>query len=142
MTEGSATDNATEARPAGSTMIALVSAAACYLVLAILWRLIVPTHHPDDASYFYTHTLMPSLLWVIIVFIAVGGGIGWLTNRKWPVAFGLLLPLFLALAFEISRDPTSHNLFPFEILFGWLPAFLIAAAAAHVGGRMRSKTVR
>lgn len=137
MDDRSATINRPEARAPLGSVVALLSAMGVYLVLATLWHMMLPGHWPDDASYHYTHMLMPSLWWLVIVFICIGLGLGYLTRRKWPIAFGLVLPFPFVLWYEISRDPTSHNLFPFEIVFGWIPAFLIALGAAYIGRRIR-----
>ena len=56
-----------------------------------------------------------------------------------PVALGMVLPLPIALLIEGIRDPTSHNLFPFEVLRFWLPAFLVAWGGAACGWLIRDK---
>lgn len=121
--------------------IALLGASATYIVVAAVWHFVMPAHRPDAASYPFTSALVPSMWWTAIVFVCVAAALGYLTNRRWPVALGLILPLLGALVIEIIHDPTGHNLFPFEIVFGWLPGFLIALAAAHVGGRLREKSL-
>ncbi len=124
------------------TPVLVLTATVIYVVLALLTRLIVNTRRPDDASYWLTHTLMPSVWWVGIVFTCIAATLGWLTLRRWPIALGLILPLPVALAIEIAKDPTSHNLFPFEILFGWGPAYLLAFVAAYAGARVRIRNMK
>lgn len=55
-----------------------------------------------------------------------------LSRRSWPFALGMIVPLAVALVVEISLDSTSHNLFPFEIVFVWGPAFLLSWGAGAV----------
>ena len=43
-----------------------------------------------------------------------------------------------AMAIEIAKDPTNHNLFPFGIvLYSRIPAFLVAFVPALVGMKFR-----
>lgn len=44
----------------------------------------------------------------------------------------MIVPLAVALVVEISLDPTSHNLFPFEIVLVWAPAFLLSWGAGAI----------
>jgi len=137
MPDRPATNNAAEARLLLSSLVTLAIATVAYLLLVTVWHYAMPQHRVDDKAYGFTNALVPSLLWLLIVFACIAGALGYLTNRKLPVAFGLILPFPIALWIEISRDPTSHNLFPFEIILGWIPAFLVALLAAYVGARIR-----
>lgn len=73
-------------------------------------------------------------------------------SDKWrsgiAVGAGILVPIGTIIGIDLQRDPTSHNLFPFEIAFGlvfampgallgaWLGGFMgrVAAVPALVGG--------
>ena len=48
----------------------------------------------------------------------------------------MIVPFALALAVELNRDPTSHNLFPFEIVMMWAPAFGVAWLGTYLGKRI------
>jgi hypothetical protein len=133
------TNNRAEARLLVSSLIILISASAVYLLLALAWHFLGLPSRPQGKGYQYTEVLLPSLTWVAVVFTCIAGGLGWLTGRKWPVAFGLLLPIPIALWLEMKQDSTSHNLFPFEIVFGWIPLFILALVAAAVGRRLRKR---
>lgn len=63
--------------------------------------------------------------------------LGALFRRPVAVAAGMASPLPLAAAYECIVDPTSHNLIPFEIIFLWMPAFVVALGAAFAGARLR-----
>ena len=45
----------------------------------------------------------------------------------------MMLPLPIAFGIEVSLSPTSHNLFPFEVLLYWLPAFGLALLGSYLG---------
>lgn len=68
-----------------------------------------------------------------IVYCALAVVLGCLLRKPWPLAAGMMLPWPLACVVEIVRDPTSHNLLPFEPFIAWLPAFSLAVMGAYVG---------
>lgn len=70
----------------------------------------------------------------------------WLLGRffrhAWAVALGMLAPLPFGLIYEIAKDPTNHNLFPFEIAMVWVPVFAVTLGAALLGVWMRGPARR
>lgn len=138
MPDRSAANNA-DAPLVLSSLGTLAIATVAYLLAVTVWHYAVPQHRIDDKAYGFTNALVPSLLWLVVVFVCIAGVLGYLTHRKTPIALGLILPFPIALGIEISRDATSHNLFPFEIILGWIPAFLLALVAALVGARIRQR---
>jgi peptidoglycan/LPS O-acetylase OafA/YrhL len=62
------------------------------------------------------------------------------SRRSWPFALGLIVPLAVALAIEVSLDPTSHNLFPFEVVLVWLPAFLLSLGTGAIALMVARRT--
>lgn len=84
-------------------------------------------------------------LTVLAGLAAYGGGCLWLFVRAARRAgagwrWGLVLPaLVLAIpvsriAWDVARDPTSHNLWPFELAL-WLPGALLVGEAAGLLAR-------
>ena len=75
--------------------------------------------------------------WVVGVGALVGGVLGGNALRGF-LAFAAVLPAvaFVRVALDVAVDPTSHNLWPFELVIaggvGVLPAAIGAAAAAAV----------
>ena len=67
--------------------------------------------------------------------------------RRWPgwwrLAAGAPLPIWLMwvarFAWDTTLDPTSHNLFPFEILIGAAAALLYLAVLA--GARLAARAI-
>lgn len=141
-TGDSDTSNGTVARGLSSTAAAITISAVLYVSVTAGWQLLNLAPEPVAAGYRYTQTLSQPLSWIVILIAAIGVGVGWLTGRKWAVGLGIVLPFAVAMALEISEDPTSHNLMPFEMLITWLPAFLIAATGAALGRRLRLRQPR
>ncbi len=59
-------------------------------------------------------------------------------SEKWwcgiAVGAGILVPIVTIIGIDLQRDPTSHNLFPFEIIFGLAFAMPGALLGAWLGG--------
>lgn len=59
-------------------------------------------------------------------------------SEKWgsgaAVGAGILVPMVTIIVIDLSRDPTSHNLLPFEIAFGLAVAMPGALLGAWLGG--------
>ncbi len=69
-----------------------------------------------------------------IVYCALAVILGCMLRKPWPVAVGMMLPWPIACAIELTRDPTSHNLLPFEAIIAWVPALSLALMGTY-GGR-------
>jgi len=74
-----------------------------------------------------------------ILIFAIAVAVGWITKYRRTYAFALALPLPIAFLIEVSENPTSHNLFPFEIVRIWLPIFFLVAIGTMVGKFLRSR---
>lgn len=66
-------------------------------------------------------------------------------SDKWRSGFavgaGILVPMLTLIAVDLQRDPTSHNLLPFEIGFGLAVAMPGALLGAWVGGILADRAV-
>ncbi len=111
--------------------------AGAMLLLVFLWHCVglvaPPPPTPDFSSYLYQVVSIPFLLAFGIVAAAMGA----LHFRPIAVGMGMVSPLAIALVLDVSRKPTSHNLFPFEIVMAWLPVFLISFGMAHLGAWLK-----
>jgi hypothetical protein len=72
---------------------------------------------------------------VFVVCVAAG----WLTRFMLTYALMLIVPFPIALLIEVSEDPSSHNLLPFEIVFAWIPILLLAVSGVLVGRYARRR---
>lgn len=96
-----------------------------------------------EAGYPLTSFFTGCIGWPFVAAYALAAGaLGWATRSVRPVAAGMVLPLPLALVVEVVLDPTSHNLFPFEVVLYWLPAFAVAFLGARLGDGLRERAVR
>ncbi len=91
-----------------------------------------PPPTPDASSYLYQVVSIPFLLAFGIAAAAIGARL----FHPIAIGMGMVSPLAIALVLDLSRKPTSHNLFPFEIVMLWLPVFLISFGMAHLGARL------
>ena len=89
---------------------------------------------PYSAEYRYSNFLLGALsLPFAAAYLAVSASLGFFLRRAWTVALGMVLPWPMAFGLEVSASPSSHNLFPFEVVLCWLPALVIALLGAGVG---------
>lgn len=127
------------ASPAGSPRwhagLGVLAGFAAAVSLVGLWHLFgLAWPPPPQGGYPLTTPLLRCVSWGFAgVYAAAALGLGWLSGRGWPVALGMVAPLPLAFLIEVLRDPTSHNLWPFEAVMYWLPAFALAFVAAWIG---------
>lgn len=123
-----------------SALVAGACVSGAVLVFAIGVRLLGgrPLDPTPSPSYPYSGLIHGQVSAVTIALVAVGcflvGRTTWLSSRG--VAAGTLVWAFVALSLETSRDPTSHNLLPLEML-SWSAVFLPAWLGGHVGRRLR-----
>ena len=97
------------------------------------------------------------LLSVMVVSMAVYVGLQIWAIRRWQGWFAKLawLPVvgyatwLVVFALEVARDPTSHNLLPFELMIGMLAAFaylalltVICAGLAIMRKTLKHRNVR
>ena len=127
--------NNTSLRNAG---VMLLSAASSVL-LAALWHRFGWARPYSTDGYEFTQYLTSCVSWwFILVYLSSGWGLGWITRTAWPVALGMISPLPIAFCVEVAKDPTSHNLIPFEVVLFWVPALALAFAGAYTGLRLRA----
>lgn len=82
---------------------------------------------------------------VLLAFAAVGlamshPGARWQTGAG--VGFGLIVLIIVQMALDYSRDPTSHNLAPFEIIIGLVIGLPPAIAGVLLGNVVRRNVAR
>ena len=119
------------------------SAVAGFLTLPLLTGLCrlfgfaAPAHRGE---YRLTSLLTDCFSWTFaILLFAIAIAVGWITEYRRTYAFALALPLPIAFFIEVSENPTSHNLFPFEIVLIWLPIFFLVAIGTMVGKFLRKR---
>jgi hypothetical protein len=115
-------------------IVGILAGMAGMLALATLWHQTGLAAPPTKASYPYTDYLMNCRSWSFTAsYLALSIVLGLVLRRSWPVALGMIGPFALALTVELQRDPTSHNLFPFEIVLNWAPVFAVSWLGAYLG---------
>ena len=124
-------------------LVGIFAGMAGMLALVTLWHRTGLAAPPTKASYPYTDYLMNCRSWSFTAaYFALSIVLGLLLRRSWPVALGMIGPFTLALAVELQRDPTSHNLFPFEIVLNWAPVFGVAWLGAYLGKTLVTRRTR
>ena len=131
-------------RPRLHLALGLLAGLASSVSLAALWHLFGFVSPPTQgAGYQFTEYFTSCIGWSFAVpYALVSLTLGWISQSKWPVALGMILPLPIAFAIEIELDPTSHNLIPFEIILFWFPAFVVAYGGAYCGQLIRARSAR
>jgi len=107
--------------------------------VAVVWNTLGFASMPSQVGYQLTQYFTPTTWPFVIAYTMISLLLGWGTRTTWPVALGMIFPLPIACSVDVSRDPTSHNLIPFEILLTWLPGFVIAVGAASCGRWLRRR---
>jgi len=124
-------------------ILGILAGATGMLALAALWHQTGLAAPPTKESYPYTDYLLNCRSWLFTAAIfALSFGFGLLLRRSWAVAVGMIVPFAIALQLEVHRDPTSHNLFPFEIILNWAPVFAVAWLGAILGQTLRKRLTR
>jgi len=119
---------------------ALIAGLAGTGASAAFWHLFGAAAPPTQDSYAYSHYFTSCLSWSFVAaYFGLSFILGWGLRRAWPLAVGMMLPLPIAFGVEVASDPTSHNLFPFEVLLYWLPAFGLALLGGYLGTMVASR---
>jgi hypothetical protein len=114
---------------------------ATVMALALVCHLAGFVSRPTEAGYVFTNYLAVCRNVVsIAIYIGLGGLLGYALRQAVPVALGMTLPWPVACVIEMIQDPTSHNLFPFEAILFWTPAFFLALLGARTGWKMAKRT--
>ena len=86
----------------------------------------------------YSAQFPPLAITAIALMLASTGFAIMRPSDRWragiAVGAGILVPIATIIAIDLQRDPTSHNLFPFEIGFGLAFAMPGALLGAWLGG--------
>lgn len=91
-------------------------------------------------NYFYTESLSNCLsIGFALAYLLSAAALGYLLRTPHFIALGMVLPWPLAAILEIARDSTNHNLWPFEVIIAWTPAFLAAWLPAHYARKLRTQ---
>ena len=124
-------------------IVGILAGAAGLLALAALWHGAGLVTQPVSPSYAYTEYFTHCVSWSFTAaYFALNMLLGLLLRRNWPIALGMIIPLAVALLIEMRRDPTGHNLFPFEIIMVWMPVFGVAWLAASLGEMLVTRRSR
>lgn len=111
-------------------------------ILTAIWHVCVPTS-PRGAGYEFTQWFTNCLSWKFATaYLILSISLGWALGRGWLMALGMMVPLPIAFLIEVIRDHTSHNLFPFEVLMYWIPAFVLSLLGLSFGRTMGLRFVR
>jgi hypothetical protein len=114
--------------------------AVCFLVGgAIVWR-------GSYQEYLNPDTYLPMVA-LAALFAGVGIFLAWIVGVRLllsAIAVWLAFPAVIAVrvVLDTRQDPTSHNLWPLEVLFAIVNGAIIAFAAACVGRLLRRFTHR
>lgn len=107
--------------------------------LTVLWHSLGLAADQSAAGQVLSRYLTSCVSWGFgVAYLAGSVVLGWWFARKAPVALGMMAPLALALAVELTIDRTSHILFPLEIVLFWGPAFMLAYFGAAIGTAVRT----
>ena len=111
----------------------VVGGAVTGFVLATILLVIAPIVRPVNQRGFATY-------WTILLLatsVVSAGGLlairrGWL---QWTLSISVAVmgTYMIRILIDGAADPTSHNLWPFEIVFGFVKTALYAGAGALVG---------
>ena len=103
--------------------------AACLAVVGIPY-LRVPY---EDISL--PNTLVTLALAAVFVTSTLATGLGWARVRRTIVVLGGVVPLAVMAraAWEVAQDPTSHDLWPFELIIATFVGLAVAVPGAVLG---------
>ena len=107
-----------------------------------LWRSFFVVFFAVGVPYWrmpYSHASLPNSLdgWSLVVILVLAAVLRFKDAfRQAYVAVGLAVPVTVLarVVAETARDPTSHNLWPFEIIIAAGVGFSVALAGALLGG--------
>lgn len=136
MDEKPVDENKTDAEKTARLRIVpgVIAGGAAVIILALVCHLTGFVSRPTQAGYPFTNYLAVCLnVGSIAVYLGLGGLLGYAFRQAVPVALGMMLPWPIACIIEMIRDPTSHNMFPFEAILFWTPAFFLALLGLDSG---------
>ena len=118
-----------------STVLALAFAGAFFAVGIPYWQ--IP----------YSHISLPNSIWgIVLIGVAVLAALprAIAATRFWPTTLivGASVPaaILARVIYDTSSDPTSHNVWPFEIILSAGPGLLAALAGAVAGGLLAARS--
>jgi hypothetical protein len=122
------------------TIAAVIAGGASVMAMVALCHLLgFVSHNSEGVGYPFTNYLASTFSKPVVgIYLLLSGLLGAGFRRVWPVALGMMLPWPIACAIEVIRDPTSHNLLPFDIML-WCAAFAVGLMGAFVGRLIRSR---
>jgi len=128
------------AAPNPLAIVAVVAGWASVMALVVLCHLFgFASHSSEGVGYPFTTYLASTFNKPVVgVYLLLSALLGAGFRRGWPVALGMMLPWPIACAIEVSRDPTSHNLLPFDIIL-WGAVFAVGLMGAFVGRLILSR---
>lgn len=113
----------------GSTVLALAFVGSFFAVGLVYWQ--IPYSQVSLPNAVFGTSLL-----VVVVLAAVPRVVS--ATRFWPTTLvvGASVPaaVLARIIVETSSDPTSHNLWPFELVLSAGPGLLASAAGALAGG--------
>ena len=114
--------------------LAVIAGYAGAMGLAVICHSLGLVSRATEVGYPYTNYLATCVnLGSVGAYFLLNALLGCAFRHGWPIALGMMLPWPIACGIEISHDPTTHNLFPFEAILTWLPAFLLAFLGTYSG---------
>jgi hypothetical protein len=114
--------------------LALVAGWAAVMALAAACHAMGFASSHADHGYAFTAYLQNCIgIGSAAVFLLLSVALGCIFRVRVSIAFGMMMPWPIALAMEFARDQTTHNLLPFEVVFIWLPVFMLALLGTYIG---------
>jgi hypothetical protein len=116
-------------------VVPVVAGCVGVIGLAMLCHLLgFASHYGSGEGYALTSYLQRCLGVVQVgAYVLLGALLGGFFRPGWAVALGMMLPWPVGCLVETIKDPTSHNLLPFEVIIAWLPAFALALMGTYIG---------
>ncbi len=116
----------------------LVAATACFFVVGIpYWRVPYAQLNLSDALL---TPVLAVLVAAALVLCAMGAVSLW--RATWVVGLSLAAVIIARVVADGVRDPTSHNLWPIELLIATVLGLACAACGATTGWALRKVWVR
>jgi hypothetical protein len=123
------------------TLVGICSGLGTSVLLVLIFQFFDWTRSVTMDGYFITRPITECIHPVFIGFFILSGiALSFLKANSFLIALGMILPFPLGFIVEVIVDPTSHNLFPFEVIGGWIPGFIIALIAIRLGKFIQNVT--
>lgn len=112
--------------------LALGFAAGLFLTGIPFWRL------PYNANFFADPFVLAGFVALgLVTALLAASGVARLSEVFWIMMAAFPLAVMIRVAIETSKDPTDHNLWPFELVFAAIVSVLAVGPALGLGALLR-----